>query len=65
MGEDARGVQHRAGNFKKTAANAGIQITGCVTPRKPTLSAEEQENIKWWQELLDKYPNYLVVATTA
>jgi SAM-dependent methyltransferase len=51
--------------FEAAAAKAGMKILEYVRPDKSTLSVQEQENIGWWQELLDEYPNQLVIATTA
>ena len=51
--------------FEKTAADAGIKILKYVRPDKSTLSAQEQENFEWWEELLVEYPNQLVIATKA
>lgn len=47
------------------AAKVGMKITYYIKPDKSVLSAEEQENIEWWQELLDEYPNQLIIATKA
>jgi len=49
--------------FEQTAARAGMEISEYVRPDKSVLTVEEQENIGWWQEILDEYPNQLVVAT--
>jgi len=51
--------------FEKTAARAGIKIQQYIRPDKSTLSAQEQENFEWWEELLVEYPNQLVIATKA
>lgn len=51
--------------FEGTAAKAGLKILKYVKPDKSVLSEEEQKNIEWWQELLDEYPNQLVIATGA
>jgi len=51
--------------FEKTCAQAGLHDLTYVRPTKETLSPEEQENMEWWQELIDEYPNQIVVATKA
>ncbi|KIW20097.1 hypothetical protein PV08_00672 [Exophiala spinifera] len=51
--------------FESTAAKAGIEISRYVRPDKSVLTKEEQDNIAWWQELLDEYPNQLVIAKRA
>ncbi|KAJ9602749.1 hypothetical protein H2200_012529 [Cladophialophora chaetospira] len=48
--------------FERTAKSAGIMITKYVAPDKSVLSAEEQENFQWWEELFVEWPNQLVIA---
>ncbi|KAK5124292.1 hypothetical protein LTR85_001995 [Meristemomyces frigidus] len=49
--------------FESAAAKAGMTDLRYMRPGPDTLSAEEREDIGWWQELLDEYPNQLVIAT--
>ncbi|KAJ9616146.1 hypothetical protein H2204_014037 [Knufia peltigerae] len=51
--------------FESTAAKAGMKIERYVRPDKTVLTDEEQKNIAWWQQLLDEYPNQLVIAKRA
>jgi SAM-dependent methyltransferase len=50
--------------FEATATKSGIRILEYIKPDQSTLSAKEQEDIEWWKELLEEYPNCLVIATT-
>lgn len=52
----------KLGIFESAAAKAGMINLRCINPGHGFLTAEEQENIGWWQELLDEQPNQLVVA---
>jgi SAM-dependent methyltransferase len=51
--------------FESSAAKAGMKISKYVIPDKSVLTAEEQENFGWWEELFVEYPNQLVIATKA
>lgn len=51
--------------FEATAAKAGMKIVKYVRPDKSVLSAEEQKNYGWWEELFVEYPNQLVIAKRA
>lgn len=49
--------------FEETAAKAGLKIDAYVRPDKTHLTEAERQDIDWWQELLDEYPNQLVIAS--
>jgi len=49
--------------FEDAAAKAGMVGLQYVKPGPETLTEEERKDLEWWKELLDEYPNQLVVAT--
>lgn len=48
--------------FESAAAKAGMKALRYVRPGTETLSVEVRQDTGWWQELLEEYPNQLVIA---
>lgn len=49
--------------LETAAEKAGMIDLKYGRPSAQTLSKEERKDIAWWQELLDEYPNQLIIAT--
>ena len=47
------------------AKGAGMKIIEYIRPGRDALSGADEKDEAWWQELLDEYPNQLIVAAKA
>ena len=51
--------------LEEAAGKARMTQIEYIRPGRNALSEEEQRDEEWWQQLLDEYPNQLIIATKA